>query len=176
MDVKRENNMKQIAKFEKVSLSQYISDMKKVFDLDDEILKQYYDEIILPKRATLGSAGYDFKLPFEITLQPNETIKVPTGIRVKMETNWVLLLVPRSSLGFKYRLQLDNTVGVIDSDYYNSDNEGHISLKLSNDTKEGKVLELEKNKGVCQGIFFEFGITIDDDTIGKRNGGFGSTN
>ena len=176
MDVKRENNMKQIAKFEKVSLSQYISDMKKVFDLDDEILKQYYDEIILPKRATLGSAGYDFKLPFEITLQPNETIKVPTGIRVKMETNWVLLLVPRSSLGFKYRLQLDNTVGVIDSDYYNSDNEGHISLKLSNDTKEGKVLELEKNKGVCQGIFIEFGITIDDDTIGKRNGGFGSTN
>ena len=176
MDVKRENNMKQIAKFEKVSLSQYISDMKKVFDLDDEILKQYYDEIILPKRATLGSAGYDFKLPFEIKLQPNETIKVPTGIRVKMETNWVLLLVPRSSLGFKYRLQLDNTVGVIDSDYYNSDNEGHISLKLSNDTKEGKVLELEKNKGVCQGIFFEFGITIDDDTIGKRNGGFGSTN
>lgn len=176
MDVKRENNMKQIAKFEKVSLSQYISDMKKVFDLDDEILKQYYDEIILPKRATLGSAGYDFKLPFEITLQPNETIKVPTGIRVKMEINWVLLLVPRSSLGFKYRLQLDNTVGVIDSDYYNSDNEGHISLKLSNDTKEGKVLELEKNKGVCQGIFFEFGITIDDDTIGKRNGGFGSTN
>ena len=145
MDVKRENNMKQIAKFEKVSLSQYTSDMKKVFDLDDEILKQYYDEIILPKRATLGSAGYDFKLPFEIKLQPNETIKVPTGIRVKMETNWVLLLVPRSSLGFKYRLQLDNTVGVIDSDYYNSDNEGHISLKLSNDTKEGKVLELEKN-------------------------------
>ena len=176
MDVKRENNMKQIAKFEKVSLNQYISDMKKVFDLDNEILKQYYDEIILPKRATLGSAGYDFKLPFEITLQPNETIKVPTGIRVKMETNWVLLLVPRSSLGFKYRLQLDNTVGVIDSDYYNSDNEGHISLKLSNDTKEGKVLELEKNKGVCQGIFFEFGITIDDDTIEKRNGGFGSTN
>ena len=176
MDVKRENNMKQIAKFEKVSLNQYISDMKKVFDLDNEILKQYYDEIILPKRATLGSAGYDFKLPFEITLQPNETIKVPTGIRVKMETNWVLLLVPRSSLGFKYRLQLDNTVGVIDSDYYNSDNEGHISLKLSNDTKEGKVLELEKNKGVCQGIFFEFGISIDDDTIEKRNGGFGSTN
>ena len=173
MDVKRENNMKQIAKFEKVSLNQYISDMKKVFDLDNEILKQYYDEIILPKRATLGSAGYDFKLPFEITLQPNETIKVPTGIRVKMETNWVLLLVPRSSLGFKYRLQLDNTVGVIDSDYYNSDNEGHISLKLSNDTKEGKVLELEKNKGVCQGIFFEFGISIDDDTIEKRNGGFG---
>ena len=176
MDVKRESIMKQIAQFQKVSLNQYISDMKKVFDLDDGILKQYYDEIILPKRATSGSAGYDFKLPFEVKLQPNETIKVPTGIRVKMETNWVLLLVPRSSLGFKYRLQLDNTVGVIDSDYYNSDNEGHISLKLSNDTKEGKVLELEKNKGICQGIFFEFGITIDDDTVEKRNGGFGSTN
>ena len=93
-----------------------------------------------------------------------------------MENNWVLLLFPRSSLGFKYRMQLDNTVGVIDSDYYYSDNEGHISLKISNDTKEEKVLEIEKNKGVCQGIFFEFGITIDDDTKEKRNGGLGSTN
>lgn len=176
MDVKRELNMKQIAQFQKVSLNQYIEDMKKVFNIDEEILKQYYKEIELPKRATTGSAGYDFKVPFSITLQPNETIKIPTGIRVKMESNWVLLLFPRSSLGFKYRMQLDNTVGVIDSDYYYSDNEGHISLKISNDTKEEKVLEIEKNKGVCQGIFFEFGITIDDDTNEKRNGGFGSTN
>ena len=168
--------MKQIAKFEKVSLNQYIQDMKKIYNIDEDTLTKYYDEIVLPKRATTGSAGYDFKVPFSITLQPNETVKIPTGIRVKMESNWVLLLFPRSSLGFKYRMQLDNTVGVIDSDYYYSDNEGHISLKISNDTKEEKTLEIEKNKGVCQGIFFEFGITIDDDTMGKRNGGFGSTN
>ena len=168
--------MKQIAKFEKVSLNQYIQDMKKIYNIDEDTLTKYYDELVLPKRATTGSAGYDFKVPFSITLQPNETVKIPTGIRVKMESNWVLLLFPRSSLGFKYRMQLDNTVGVIDSDYYYSDNEGHISLKISNDTKEEKTLEIEKNKGVCQGIFFEFGITIDDDTNEKRNGGFGSTN
>ena len=150
--------------------------MKKNFDIDEEQLINFYNNILLPKRATVGSAGYDFKLPFSITLNPNETKKIPTGIRVKMESNYVLLLLPRSSLGFKYRMQLDNTVGVIDSDYYYSDNEGHIILKVSNDTKEEKVLYLEENKGICQGIFFEYGITIDDDTIGERNGGFGSTN
>ena len=168
--------MKKIAKFEKVSLEQYLTDMKKNFDIDEEQLINFYNNILLPKRATVGSAGYDFKLPFSITLNPNETKKIPTGIRVKMESNYVLLLLPRSSLGFKYRMQLDNTVGVIDSDYYYSDNEGHIILKVSNDTKEEKVLYLEENKGICQGIFFEYGITIDDDTIGERNGGFGSTN
>lgn len=168
--------MKKIAKFEKVSLEQYLIDMKKNFDIDEEQLINFYNNILLPKRATVGSAGYDFKLPFAITLNPNETKKIPTGIRVKMESNYVLLLLPRSSLGFKYRMQLDNTVGVIDSDYYYSDNEGHIILKVSNDTKEEKVLYLEENKGICQGIFFEYGITIDDDAIGERNGGFGSTN
>jgi dUTP pyrophosphatase len=168
--------MKKIALFEKVSLTQYINDMKKNFDFGEEQLKQYYENILLPKRATMGSAGYDFKIPFAITIKPNETKKIPTGIRVKMSDGWVLLLFPRSSLGFKYRMQLDNTVGVIDSDYYNSDNEGHIILKVSNDTKENKVLELEANKGICQGIFLEFGISIDDDTTEDRNGGFGSTN
>lgn len=168
--------MKKIAKFEKVSLNQYVNDMQKNFNFSNEQLIEFYNNIVLPKRATVGSAGYDFKLPFSITLRPNETKKIPTGIRVKMEQNYVLLLLPRSSLGFKYRMQLDNTVGVIDSDYYYSDNEGHIILKVSNDTKEEKVLELEKNKGICQGIFFEYGITIDDDTIEERNGGFGSTN
>ena len=89
---------------------------------------------------------------------------------------WVLLMFPRSGLGFKYRLQLDNTIGVIDSDYFNSDNEGHIMIKLTNDTNENKTIELDKNQGVCQGIFIPFGITSDDDVINIRNGGFGSTN
>ena len=168
--------MKKIAQFQKVSLNQYVNDMKKNFDFNEEQLNQLYENILLPKRATVGSAGYDFKLPLDIIIKPNETLKIPTGIRVKMESNYVLLLLPRSSLGFKYRMQLDNTVGVIDSDYYNSDNEGHIILKISNDTKENKVLQLEANKGICQGIFFEYGITIDDDTVEERNGGFGSTN
>ena len=112
----------------------------------------------------------------DILVNKDETLKIPTGIRVKINSSWALLLFPRSSLGFKYRMQLDNTVGIIDSDYYNSDNEGHIILKITNDSKENKQMIVEKNKGICQGIFFEFGITEDDDVIETRNGGFGSTN
>ena len=93
-----------------------------------------------------------------------------------MADGWVLLLFPRSSLGFKYRMGLDNTIGVIDSDYYYSDNEGHIILKITNNSNESKTMIVEANKGICQGIFFEFGITIDDNQTNTRNGGFGSTN
>ena len=93
-----------------------------------------------------------------------------------MADGWVLVLVPRSSLGFKYRMQLDNTLGIIDSDYYYSDNEGHIILKVTNDSKENKEMIVEASKGICQGLFLEFGITIDDDAKATRNGGFGSTN
>jgi dUTP pyrophosphatase len=93
-----------------------------------------------------------------------------------MNEDYVLFLLPRSSLGFKYRLQLDNTVGVIDSDYYYSDNEGHIFIKLTNDSKLDKDMIVKKGEGICQGIFLKFGLTIDDDTNEIRNGGFGSTN
>lgn len=168
--------MKKIANFSKVSLNQYIIDMKKHYDFNEETIIDIYNKIILPQRATIGSAGYDFKIPFRIIINPKETKLIPTGIRVNIADGWVLLLFPRSSLGFKYRMQLDNTVGVIDSDYYNSDNEGHIILKITNDTNEQKILEIENNKGICQGIFIEYGITIDDNTNENRNGGFGSTN
>ena len=84
-------------------------------------------------------------------------------------------LYPRSGLGFKYRLQLNNTVGIIDSDYYNSDNEGHMFVKLTNDSNEDKSLSLKAGQGMVQGIFFEFGIVEDDDVTEERNGGFGST-
>ncbi len=163
--------MKRIAKFEKVSLEEFA----KVFD-DKEEAKKIYEKIQLPQRATRGSAGYDFFAPFDIVLKPNETIKVPTGIRCQMESGWVLKLYPRSSLGFKYRLQLNNTVGIIDEDYYYSDNEGHIFAKITNATNENKVLEIKKGQGFMQGLFIEFGITYDDDVITQRNGGFGSTN
>ena len=102
-------------------------------------------------------------------------VKIPTGIRVEMEEGWVLKLYPRSGLGFKFRLQLNNTVGIIDSDYFYSDNEGHIFAKLTNDSKEGKVVCIEKGTGFMQGIFVEYGITVDDDAVELRNGGFGST-
>ena len=92
-----------------------------------------------------------------------------------MDEGWVLKVYPRSGLGFKYRLQMNNTVGIIDSDYYYSDNEGHIFIKMTNDSNEGKTVEVSQGSGFAQGIFLEYGITVDDDTEGIRNGGFGST-
>ena len=108
-------------------------------------------------------------------MAPGECIKIPTGIRAYIEDGWVLKIYPRSGLGFKYRLQLNNTVGIIDSDYYNSDNEGHIFIKITNDSKEGKTVSIKKGEAFAQGIFLEYGITYDDDTEEIRNGGFGST-
>lgn len=134
-----------------------------------------YNKISLPTRATKGSAGYDFKLPMGISLCPGETIKISTGIRCKINDGLVIKIYPRSSLGFKCRLQLDNTVGIIDSDYYGSSNEGHIMIKVTNDTKEGNIVEINSGQGFAQGIFVEYGITVDDDVNVIRNGGFGST-
>ena len=155
--------MKKIAKFEKVSLDEYLKSVE----------KESYDDIILPKRATAGSAGYDFFAPYSFTLLPNQTEKVATGIRVKIDEGWVLKIYPRSSLGFKYRLRLDNTVGIIDSDYYFADNEGHIFIKITN--CGDKELVVEKGKAFAQGVFVEYGITIDDECDGIRVGGLGST-
>ena len=165
-------NFKRIAQFERVSFEQFKSGFDNV---DENKIKELYDAIKLPKRATKGSAGYDFFAPFDIVLEPGKTIKVPTGIRAKMELNWVLKLYPRSGLGFKYRLQLNNTVGIIDADYYYSDNEGHIFAKITNDSNEGKTVEIKAGTGFMQGIFVEYGITFDDDVKSIRNGGFGST-
>lgn len=134
-----------------------------------------YDEIRLPVRATSGSAGYDFRSPVDFALEPGQSIKLPTGIRVCIDDGWVLMLYPRSSMGFKYRLQLDNTVGVIDSDYYYSDNEGHIFVKITNDSRDGKKLSVKKGEAFVQGIFVPFGITADDNVKNIRNGGIGST-
>ena len=155
--------MKRIAKFYKVSLDQYLKDGKSAD----------YEQICLPKRATAGSAGYDFFAPYSFTLAPNQTIKVATGIRVEIDNGWVLKIYPRSSLGFKYRLRLDNTVGIIDSDYFYADNEGHIFIKITN--LGDKELVVEQGKAFAQGVFVEFGITVDDDCVGVRTGGFGST-
>ena len=144
---------KRIAKFEKVSFEQFKEGYLDAIGQDsDEVIRSIYDALKLPKRATKGSAGYDFYAPQAITLKPGETAKIPTGIRAKMEENWVLQCYPRSGLGFKFRLQLNNTVGIIDSDYYNSDNEGHIFAKITNDTKEGKTVEIPAGTGLCRGF------------------------
>ena len=159
--------MNTVAKFEKVSFEQYAKDVEKA----DEI----YENIQLPQRATKGSAGYDFYMPYDLTLAPGQTAKIPTGIRAKIADGWVLCLFPRSGLGFNYRLQLNNTVGIIDADYYLSDNEGHIFAKITNDSNEGKTMTLKQGEGFMQGIFMPFGLAEDDNVQTIRNGGFGST-
>ena len=168
--------MRKIAKFEIVSIEQFSVAWQSVFNVcDTNYIKAIYEDIKLPARATAGSAGYDFYSPVEFTIAPKSTVTIPTGIRVKMEEGWVLQCYPRSGLGFKYRLQLDNTVGIIDGDYYNSDNEGHILIKLTNDSRDKKSVVLERGAAFAQGIFLEYGITYDDDVTQTRNGGFGST-
>ena len=167
--------MQRVAKFEKVSKARFVADYLDSLGADEAEAVKVFDSIILPKRATSGSAGYDFYSPIDITLKPGQTIKIPTGIRAKMNEDWVLMLFPRSGLGFKFRLQLNNTVGIIDSDYYYSDNEGHIFAKITNDSNENKTVEIKSGTGFIQGLFVPFGITEDDDTDRIRNGGFGST-
>lgn len=170
------SDLRRIAQFFKVSEENFVTAMKEEFPQYTEAeIREMYAGLKLPERATRGSAGYDFYAPFSFSLPPAATIKIPTGIRAKMEEDWVLKLYPRSGLGFKFRLQMNNTVGIIDSDYFYSDNEGHIFVKLTNDSKEGKTVEVAQGTGVVQGIFLEYGITVDDAAQGIRNGGFGST-
>ena len=167
--------MKRIAKFEKVSFEQFEKDFRVCYPESTADIKAVYEAIQLPKRATKGSAGYDYFAPVDIVLKPNETVKIPTGIRCRMEEGWVLMNYPRSGLGFKFRLQLNNTVGIIDSDYYGSSNEGHIMCRITNDSNEGKTVEVKAGTGFIQGIFMEYGICEDDEADAVRDGGFGST-
>ena len=164
--------MERMAKFLKVSEDNFISSLDG-FSKDES--KKIYEDIKLPLRATKYSAGYDFYAPFDFTLKPGETIKIPTGIRAKMREDYALFLLPRSGLGFKYRLQLNNTIGLIDADYFYSDNEGHIFAKITNDSNEGKVISVKKGEAFIQGAFLSYGITEDDEVNSIRNGGFGST-
>lgn len=169
--------MERIAKFHKVSMQQFEKDWSEAFsEVTATEIQRIYEELRLPVRATRGSAGYDFFAPAAFTLKPRETLKIPTGIRAEIQEGWVLQLFPRSSLGFTYRLQFNNTVGIIDSDYFESDNEGHIFIKLMNDSTQGKIVQLRANDGFAQGIFLPFGICEDDAAQEQRNGGFGSTN
>lgn len=162
--------MKRIAKFEKVSRVQFQKDYHLQGDAN-----VIYDNINLPKRSTTGSAGYDIYSPIDITLKPGESIVVPTGIRVLIDEGWVLKIYPRSSMGFKYRLQLDNTVGIIDSDYSNALNEGHIFTKITNDGRSNGEVNIKQGQAYLQGIFLEYGITYDDEVSNSRIGGVGST-
>lgn len=194
-------------KFEKVSFEQYKADLLKYYpslsntnDLDNK-LQKIYDDIKLPERGTRDSAGYDFFLPHKISIDLGGVIIVPTGIRCQMDSDLVLKLFPRSGHGFKYHMVFANTVGIIDADYYNSSNEGHIMIEIIYDgfatDKIGYIsidgdeigkplhpyktmdipryLDFDKGTAICQGIFTPFHKVVGDEVDTVRDGGFGST-
>lgn len=168
--------MQGVAEFHKVSFSQFLQDTKKTGFIDDttdlEIVKAIWEKIKLPQRATEGSAGYDFYSPFNFSIEPGKTVTIPTGIRIDMQPGWFLGLVPRSGLGFKHGMRLLNTFGVIDSDYYYADNEGHIMAKIAVENN----LCMQDGDRFMQGLLISHGITRSDSTLGiNRTGGFGST-
>ena len=158
-----------IARFERVSEKQFKADLKALLDREDDL----YDNIKIPVRATKGSAGYDFVSPVDFILKPQETVKIPTGIRCKIDDGYVLEIYPRSSLGFKYQMALMNTVGIIDSDYYNADNEGHIICAVVN--RGDKDIVIRKGDRFVQGIFVKYYLAQEEENSIERHGGFGST-
>lgn len=165
-------------KFECISENEFNKVASEEFKIKNGVLNhQKYDELIVPHRATKGSAGYDFFSPISFKLKPGQTIKVPTCMKCSLNPGTVLMLFPRSSLGFKYRMQLDNSVGIVDQDYYNNEsNEGHIFIKVTNDSKSGKTLEVKAGEAFAQGIIIRYEVTDDDEAEGVRSGGIGSTN
>ena len=154
-------------KFEKISFEQFKKDIK-----DD---KELYDSYTIPIRSTKNSAGYDFKAIYDYTIKPNEILKIPTGIRACMESDDVLFIIDRSSMGFKYNVRMCNQVWVIYSDYYTCYNEGHIWIKLQNEGDKDYIVK--KGDAMIQGIFMKYLKTDDDiESDNIRNGGIGSTN
>ena len=152
--------------FEKISFEQFKKDIKDNINL--------YNEYLLPKRATKYSVGYDFFAIENITINPGEIIKIPTGYKANFNNDEGLFLIMRSGLGFKYNLRLTNQVGLIESDYYNNEtNEGHIWLSIQNEGNEEVIIP--KGKAYCQGVFIKYLITDDDNANEIRKGGLGST-
>ena len=155
--------------FEKISKEQFVEDFfNTYFDTN-------YEFINLPERGTACSAGYDVFAPAGFKLFPGDEIKIPTGIKAYMQNDEMLLAYPRSSLGFKYYCRLANTIGIIDADYYdNEDNEGHIWVKIRNESK--KEMTIERGEAICQLIFQKYLLADGDSFDGEeRTGGIGST-
>ena len=160
-----------IARFQHVADAQYQSAA-----LPDSLPLK---DVHLPRRATAGSAGYDFVCTADVTLAPGEAITIPTGIRCEMQPGWVLMLFPRSGLGFKHQVRLANTVGVIDADYFHAENEGHIMVRIANGQSPCSMgsheVTIRKGERFCQGIFLPHGLAEEDEVLSDRVGGFGST-
>ena len=165
--------MKRIARFEIISYKQWEKDLEGMLQSNHSAV--YYGDLQIPVRKTKGSAGYDFIAPFDLIIQPHSDILIKTGIKCQIEEGYVLELYPRSSLGFKHRLALNNTVGIIDSDYYNNvNNEGHIMCKMYNPTNN--IITIHKGEAFAQGIFKQFFLADEEEVTTERVGGIGSTN
>ncbi len=159
--------MTEIARFAHISAAQYLLDAA---DFEEKLA---VDEIPLPRRATAGSAGYDFVCPVGVTLAPGEQRTVPTGLRVFMAPGWVLINCPRSSLGRNHGLRLANTIGVIDGDYVQAANEGHLLVTLLNGGDH--PVTLRPGDRFCQGVFLPYGLAEEAEVTAERRGGYGST-
>ena len=152
--------------FEKISFNQFKKDI-----IDD---RDIYDNYLLPRRGSKGSCGYDFIAINDLVIKPHEIVKIPTGYKVKVLDNEFLMIVVRSSMGFKYNVRMCNQVGIIDSDYYNNiDNEGHIWVALQNEGNNDYVIK--KGDAYAQGIFLNY-LVCNDEVLNSRVGGIGSTN
>lgn len=162
-----------VGKFHKVSLKEF---SKHFPELSEEEIKKLYDEVlVLPVRASHDSMGNDFVITKDIDLGPGESVKIATGIRAEMLPGWGLIIAPRSGLGSKFRMQIDNTLGIIDGDYFYADNEGHIMASITNDSREGKRLQLKAGERFMQGVFMPYGVAAGDKPLGVRTGGEGSS-
>ncbi|MDD4187297.1 MAG: hypothetical protein PHX04_00770 [Bacilli bacterium] len=153
-------------KFEKISLEQFMKDVNN---------EELYNSYSIPVRKTKNSGGYDIFSLIDYDLKPKESIIIPTGIKCLLPGDEILMIIIRSSLGFKHGIRLVNQVGIIDADYYNNgDNEGHIFIKIENTSE--KIFSFKIGDAIAQGLFIKYG-TIDneEEIIAERKGGIGST-
>lgn len=170
------------------------------------VTKYQDKDITLPRRQTIASAGYDieaaedivipsiwrlnfvrifrlirnghelYEKDYELAESILKPILVPTGLKVYMPEDEVLILANRSSNTFKKNLSLPNGIGVIDADYYNNpNNEGELFVQVLN--YGVRPLHIKKGERIAQGIFMKYLKTDDDNPIVRqRLSGFGSTN
>lgn len=163
--------------FEKISFTQWCSDVS-FANVDESTVCKWYDNIKIPQQGSKYSMGCDFFLPMDIVINKDDEVKIPTGIRMVSDCDedykFGMLLIPRSGLGTKYGIRIKNTIGVIDADYFQSDNEGHIFAILVNPSKQ-KEISLDNGQAFMQGVVVPFIIPSGSESDKQRNGGFGST-
>lgn len=167
-------------RFEKVSYETFLQEIKKYgFGwMPEEEIKEAYDNIKLPARKTKYSAGYDIVTPIPFFIRPHSKVVIPTGIKTYFTEDeakiWHLELYIRSSVGISRGVVMSNQTGVIDADYYNSeDNEGCMLIALTN--TNGHQVKFQAGERIIQGVFSIHGRTSDDQATGIRTGGVGST-